>query len=181
MHNQLFTKYVSGRGQNEEGYVLFFTLLTLVLMAVAAATMISNTTLESGIVRNVSQRTLNFYSAESAAMEAGQRLEDEDDPLHLAAFNEVWLNDNTAPSADKLAAITTDWDLGGAGSGPFGAPGLTQNTAFATVRAGVAKSAELGMENESLLYEYTILGRTYDSTDPQVVLAMVEAGFLKRH
>lgn len=164
----------------EEGYVLFFTLLLLVIMAVAGATMIGNTIVESSIVRNASQRSINFYAAESAAMEAGQRLEDEDDPVHLAAFNELWLNDNTAAADEKFAALNTDWDLDADSGGPYADLGMMDNTAFTTVRAGVAKSAELGMENESLMYEYTILGRTYEPND-EVVLAMVECGFLKRH
>lgn len=165
---------------NESGYILFFTLMILVIMAVAGATMTGNTLLESTIVRNASQRTLNFYAAESAAMEAGQRLESEDDPVRLATYNEPWLNDNSASSSDKLAVITTDWDFDG--TEPDNAStGIMSNSAFTTVRVGVAKSAELGMENETLLYEYTMLGRTFEREDPTQVVAMVECGFLKRH
>jgi len=163
--------------KSEEGSVLFFTLLILVMMAVAGFTMIANSVLESNIVRNASSHTINFYAAESAAMEAAQKLDDEIDVVKLTTNNEDWLNPN-GPSDPKLSVLTTPWDFDG--SAPDTAePGSTPSTAFTTVRVGVAKSASLGMENPDLLYEYTVLGRYYDSGNNP--MAMIEAGFLKRY
>jgi Tfp pilus assembly protein PilX len=163
--------------KSEEGSVLFFTLLILVMMAVAGFTMIANSVLESNIVRNASSHTINFYAAESAAMEAAQKLDDEIDVVKLTTNNEDWLNPN-GPSDPKLSVLTTPWDYDG--SAPDTAePGSTPSTAFTTVRVGVAKSASLGMENPDLLYEYTVLGRYYDSGNNP--MAMIEAGFLKRY
>jgi len=161
----------------ENGSVLFFTLMILVMMAAAGFTMISNSMLESNIVRNVSSRTLNFYAAEAAAMEVAQMLQDEDDTHMLNTHNADWLNPNGA-SDPKLADITVPWDFDG--TAPDNAdPGSIANTAFTTVRVGVAKSASLGMENPDLLYEYAVLGRLYDLNNPatsadDVVLAMIE-------
>jgi len=163
--------------KNEEGSVLFFTLLILVLMAAAGFTMIANSVLESNIVRNASSHTINFYAAESAAMEAAQKLDDEIDLAKLTTNNDDWLNPN-GPSDPKLAVLTTAWDFDG--SAPDNAEaGSTPNTAFTTMRVGVATSASLGIENPDLLYEYTVLGRYYDSNNNP--MAMIEAGFLKRY
>ena len=169
---------------NEQGYVLFFTMMILVLMAVAGATMLSNSSIDSYIVRNNSERTLKFYEAESAVMEAGQRLEHFTDSIRLNGYDEPWLNDN-ASSSPKLAALSQSWSVYDPDSGSFSSEtaqeGLLPDTAFTAVRAGVAKSAELGMENESLLYEYVLVGRAFDRTDPSLVVASIEAGYLKRH
>jgi len=170
-------KQITQKLNSEEGSVLFFTLLILVMMAAAGFTMISNSVLESNIVRNASSRTINFYAAESAAMEAAQRIEDENDVVKLSTHNEDWLNPN-GPSDPKLADPTVPWDFDG--TAPDTAEsGSNPDTAFTSVRVGVAKSASLGMENPDLLYEYSVLGRYYDSNGNS--MAMIEAGFLKRY
>ena len=169
--------------KEEHGYVLFFTLMILVLMSIAGATMISNSNIDSIVVRNTSERTLNFYMAESAVMEAGQHLDHFYDPVRLNGYDQPWLNDNL--NSPPLALLDTTWTIYDPDSGAFttetAQEGTLENTAFTSLRAGVAKSAELGMENESLLYEYVLLGRAYDQNDPNVVVAEIEAGFLKRH
>ncbi len=171
-------KQIMQKLSSEEGSVLFFTLLILVMMAAAGFTMISNSVLESNIVRNASSRTINFYAAESAAMEAAQRIEDENDVVKLSTHNEDWLNPN-GPSDPKLADPAVTWDYDNLGGDDTAEAGSTPNTAFSAVRVGIAKSASLGMENPDLLYEYSVLGRYYDSNGNS--MAMIEAGFLKRY
>ncbi len=161
---------------HQDGSVLFFTLMILVIMAAAGLTMISNTVLESKIVRNASSRTLNFYAAEAAAMEAAQRLENETNVTRLNTHNAVWLNPN-GPSDPPLADFNQAWTL--SGSGQNAVFNAATNTAYTTVRVGVAKSASLGLENPDLLWEYSVLGRYYDSNNTPI--AMIEVGFKKRY
>lgn len=79
--------------QNEEGFVLVFALLIMAVLTVLGLMATNNTIIEMQIAGNEKLSKLTFYKAESAAYEAGQRLDDTEteDDLKVASTLLPWL------------------------------------------------------------------------------------------
>ena len=185
---------------NEEGSAIVIALIVLVMLTIIGTVSTSNTVFELQIVRNEAIYRRNFYRAESAIVEAAQRLETSGaaDLLPITTtFN--WLN--TAVNAPDLADMASwkdntdppDWiDPSGwtaLGWPPTGASksfvsnnmdnpaDLRNNTRYSAICNGIAAGSSLSMTNGSNLYAYSVYG-LFDSTADQG-RSLIKMGYYK--
>jgi hypothetical protein len=74
---------LTGRLNNDDGTVIITALLILMLLTFIAFTATHTTRVEKAIVRSEAVTEQTFYLAESGAMEAIQKMENQDDPNNL--------------------------------------------------------------------------------------------------
>jgi len=143
--------------KNQNGSVLALVLMVMVTILIIGITAIHDTAIEGKISRNSTIRSISFYRAEAAAREAIQLLENSDTPLtdlipgSGSAF--AWIQDvGFDVQADAGASAINS--------------GLVPNAQYLVVYDGFAEEGELGMEEDTHLYEYIIYGRGfYDVRD----------------
>lgn len=156
------------RINNERGVVLVVALLMMVALTIIGIAATSTTMLELQIAGNSKVSTMNFYTAESAALEGAQRLINEtSEAVLLPAIN------NSSQSADLVRSaaststgLTADKDnLDYDGDGNIDINDLSPSlmtVANATVGEvvtlnGVKSGSSLGMDT-SRVYDYTSYG-----------------------
>ncbi len=180
---------------NEEGSAIVMALIVLVMLTIIGVVSTSNTVFELQIVRNEAIYRRNFYRAESAIVEAAQRLETSSaaDLLPISTSYD-WLNN--ALGAPDLADISSwkdnadppnwidppNWPVDGFpksfASNNMDAPAdLRNNTRYAAICNGIAAGSSLSMTGGSNLYSYSIYG-LFDSTANQG-RSLIKMGYYK--
>jgi hypothetical protein len=147
----------SGRNQwikNEDGTVLVIALIILVFLTLIGITISATTEVEIQIAGNERLYKDNLYTAEAAAMECAQMMEE---------LGSVTLND---------IRDDTYWPGNGQASSIDG------NTTFIAVEEGVAEGTTLDM-TKTTLRSYSIYGRRYDAARPNRGRGIVRVGYRK--
>ena len=185
---------------NEEGSAIVMALIVLVMLTIIGTVSTSNTVFELQIVRNEAIYRRNFYRAESAIVEAAQRLETSA-PANLLPVTTTfsWLNnaldapdladmaswkDNSDPPIwiDPPAWTDPPWPATGASksfaSNNMDAPADTRNnTRYSVICNGIAGGSSLSLTNGSNLYSYSVYG-LFDSTADQG-RSLIKMGYYK--
>ena len=185
---------------NEEGSAIVIALIVLVMLTIIGTVSTSNTVFELQIVRNEAIYRRNFYSAESAIVEAAQRLETSG-PANLLPISTTfnWLNnaldapnlanmdswkDNADPPnwIDPPGWTNPPWPVTGASksfaSNNMDAPADPRNnTRYSVICNGIAGGSSLSMTNGTNLYSYSIYG-LFDSTANQG-RSLIKMGYYK--
>jgi hypothetical protein len=151
--------------RNEDGSVIVLALVMLVLLTIIGMSASSTSTIEVQIAGNAARAKQNLYSAEAAAMESVQLLEEENDFDNLIFPSPVyaWLNDDLGdipnPSTIPFQQVSA----------------TTGNPSYAAVFRGVTGATSLGVTSGSQLYTYDVYGIYSGNGVSQVVL-----GYKKR-
>ena len=180
---------------NEEGSAIVMAMIVLAMLTIIGIVSSSNTVFELQIVRNEAIYRRNFYRAESAIVEAAQRLETSSaaDLLPISTSYD-WLNN--ALGAPDLADIGSwkdgsdppvwidppNWTPDGFpksfASNNMDVPAdLRNNTRYAVICNGIAAGSSLSMTGGSNLYSYSIYG-LFDSTADQG-RSLIKMGYYK--
>ena len=161
---------------NEEGSAIVIALIILVLLTMIGITATDNTVIELQIVRNEAIYKQNFYRAESAVVELGQFMEDNN---LLATYD--WLT-GSATALDMEVVGNWDWTTPGTPNSQLSnnmddAGDANNNTAQAAISNGIAAGGSLDMTGTNL-YDYSVYG-LFDSTVGQG-RSMIMMGYRKR-
>lgn len=160
---------------NEEGSAIVIALIILVLLTMIGITATDNTVIELQIVRNEAIYKQNFYRAESAVVELGQIMEDNN---LLASYD--WLT-GSATALDMEVVGNWDWTPGTPNSqlsnNMDDAGDANNNTAQAAISNGISSGGSLDMTGTSL-YDYLVYG-LFNSTVGQG-RSMIMMGYRKR-
>ncbi len=173
---------------NEEGSAIVMALIVLAMLTIIGIVSTNDTVFELQIVRNEAMYRRNFYRAESAIVEAAQRLETSNAADSLPTTTSYkWLNNAVgAPDMEDMAswkdnADIPDWDDPTNWINPpwpqLASPSSPannmddpadnrNNTRYAALCNGIAAGSSLSMTNGSNLYSYSIYG-LFDSTADQ--------------
>jgi len=157
--------------KNEEGTVLVIALIILVFLTLIGISISVTTEVEIQIAGNERLYKNNLYTAEAAAMECAQKMEEEPS-LDPTAHNYIQplgsvtkadiLNDGYW---DDTVSQTVD-----ASVDPDG------NTRYLTVEEGVAEGTTLDM-TKTTLRSYTIYGRKFNAARPNLGRSIVKVGY----
>lgn len=170
--------------KNEEGSAIVIVLIILVTLTLIGVFATNTTVVELQIVRNEAVYKQNFYTAESAVIEAAQWLEDN---LTLANSTTLpWMiNDGTASSDYtnlinwRDSADPPNWSANVLKSPNLDdVADLQNNTCYAAVSHGIAAGSSLSMTSGSNLYDHSIYG-LFDSTTRQG-RSLIGMGYRKR-
>jgi len=172
---------------NEEGSAIVMALIVLAMLTIIGIVSTSDTVFDLQIVRNEAIYRRNFYRAESAIVEAGQRLEKSDagDSLPIST-SYTWLsNASTAPDLADMAswkdtADPPNWENRSEASNNMDDPADTSarnNTRYAVTCDGIAAGNSLSMTGGGNLYAYSIYG-LFDSTANQG-RSLIRMGYYK--
>ena len=159
---------------NEEGSAIVIALIILVLLTMIGIVSTDNTVIELQIVRNDAIYKQNFYRAESAVVELGQIMEDNN---LLASYD--WLTNKTA-ALDMEVVGNWNWAAGGnsqLSNNMDNAADVNNNTAQAAISNGIASGGSLDMTGTNL-YDYSVYG-LFNSTVGQG-RSMIMMGYRKR-
>ena len=189
---------------NEKGSAIVIALIVLVMLTIIGTVSTSNTVFELQIVRNEAIYRRNFYRAESAIVEAAQRLETSNaaDSLPISTpYN--WLN-NAVVAPDMYVYVgglavadmdswkqdtdppvwidppnwTPDGNTKSAASNNMDDPAdQRNNTRYTAICDGIAAGSSLSMTNGSNLYAYSVYG-LFDSTADQG-RSLIKMGYYK--
>jgi len=187
---------------NEEGSAIVMALIVLVMLTIIGTVSTSNTVFELQIVRNEAIYRRNFYRAESAIVEAAQRLETSgsSDLLPLTttykwlnaasgafvapdlADIDSWKNDTDPPSwVDPPNWIANGWPPDPAPksdvSNNMNPADNRNNTRYVAICDGIAAGSSLSMTGGSNLYAYSVYG-LFDSTADQG-RSLIKMGYYK--
>ena len=180
---------------NEEGSAIVMAMIVLAMLTIIGIVSSSNTVFELQIVRNEAIYRRNFYRAESAIVEAAQRLETSSaaDLLPIStSYN--WLNNALgAPDMEDMDSWKDDadppnwidppnWTPDGLpksfASNNMDAPAdLRNNTRYSVICNGIAAGSSLSMTGGSNLYSYSVYG-LFDSTADQG-RSLIKMGYYK--
>jgi hypothetical protein len=154
--------------KSEDGTVLVVALMILVFLTLIGITITATTEVEIQIAGNERLYKDNLYTAEAAAMECAQMMEE---------F--VSLDPTAHPFIKPLGSVTLDnirddsyWP------GNDQASGIDGNTSFIAVEEGVAEGTTLDM-TKTTLRSYSIYGRRYDTAQPNKGRGIVRVGYRK--
>lgn len=167
------------RSGGEDGFVLVLSLMVLVILTLLGISATKNSVIEVQIAGNDNMAKMLFYSAEAAAHEAAQRLENERDENRLKAARTpyVWLSE--AGNAETLLkGGDSHWtETVSEASKLSGANNVT--AALAALDYGVVKG-EQGNSlrlTETRVYFYKLLGRAVRDNQKKII----EIGYKKRY
>ncbi len=171
------------RKNDDAGFILVTTLLILVILSLIGIAGTRNSSVELQIAGNDKTIKETFYDAESAALESGGLLNNEDDPDELVATRTSipWLiaknNDGTDPVGyDNVA--TTWQDNSYDGTGVSGIDDGSQTVKLAAVDRGIlsgASASSLKITATSL-HGYRLFGYATKNNGWK----LIELGFKKR-
>lgn len=173
---------VYGALRNEEGsFVIFTTLMILVLMTLTgiAATRVAN--MEVTIAGNEIARNISVYEAEGGAVEAAMKIEAADDDDLRVANPSVnpdypgWMTFHSDISPGDMADLT-NWDFSGDADDNAAVSDFNGDVQFAVVDRGVAGGSSLIMTGGEQKREYQV----YGLTDTRGGRAFIEMGYRKR-
>ena len=180
---------------NEQGSAIVIALIVLVILTIIGIVSTSDTVFELQIVRNEAIYRRNFYRAESAIVESGQRLETSIPADSLPTTTTYkWLNNAVgAPDMENMGSWKDNADPPGWVDPPnWTADGFPKsdtsinmddpadnrnNTRYAAICNGIAAGSSLSMTNGSNLYSYSVYG-LFDSTANQG-RSLIKMGYYK--
>lgn len=163
---------------NEEGFILFTTLMILLLLTLTgiAATQTANT--EVTIAGNEAARNISTYSAEGGAVEAAMSIEamdDEDLKIVNNGNYPMWMTFHSSIDPGDMAD-SANWDFDDDGNDNASVSTFDDDAQFAVVDKGAASGSSLIMTSTEQKREYQVYGRS-DSSSGR---AMIEVGYRKR-
>lgn len=154
--------------KNEDGSVLVIALIIMVLLTLIGLSTNRTSSIEMQIAGNEMFYKRNLFTAEAAAMEAMQRLEEEDDLIeNPTAFliPENTVTDNDIRNANNWesgfpggtnAAVSSSLDGGG-------------NVRYVAVSMGIEPGIGLGLGG-SRVYSYKVFGRSGQYNGESIIL-----------
>ena len=151
---------------NEQGSAIILAVLILAVLTILGVSSTNTSTVELQIVRNERIYQQNFYKAESAVMEAAQRLELENDKANLRPAAKVWLVDVDT----HLEKITDFLDHDNASLID------AVNASYSANARGIVSGASLDMTSEHNMYGFKIFGYSRDNQGN----VFIEVGYKKR-
>ena len=183
---------------NEEGSAIVMALIVLAMLTIIGIVSTSDTVFELQIVRNEAMYRRNFYRAESAIVEAAQRLEESDvgDSLPFST-SYTWLN-NAVDAPTNMANMASwndsadnpnwsnppNWtvmpppgEISSASNNMDDPADNRNNTRYAALCNGIAARNSLSMTGGGNLYAYSIYG-LFDSTANQG-RSLIRMGYYK--
>lgn len=169
----------------QDGFVLILCMLMMVVLSIIGLSASTNTRIELQIAGNERIYVRNFYQAEAAAYEVGQRIFNEKDPDFLIAADNSpnqWLKKielKTDFLTDELNWEDTLGFLKG-GISTLVPDARVSKAAFDNDKMG-GSSGSLGESlktnsNNSVMHEYVALGRSQINNGSKII----EVGFRKR-
>lgn len=184
---------------NENGTALIITLFLLVLLTLLGMAATTTSTIEIKIADNERDYKVNFYKAESAALQAAVTMENENDPNKemkgfgptLGPSGENWLrsySDSNLPDMTDLSTWDDLTDTNKSGSWqpsqkntpppPLGGTDANGKivTAFAAKFIGIGPGDSLMMKPTDRKYSFVIYG--YSQTGDG--LALIEVGYKRK-
>lgn len=165
--------------RNEEGsFVLFTTLMILLLLTLTgiAATQTANT--EVSIAGNEADRSISTYNAEGGAVEAAMLISAmDDDDLKVVdnGLYPIWMSFHSDPALPDMTD-PANWDSDGDADDNAAVSAFDVNVQLAVVDKGVASGSSLIMTGGEQKREYQV----YGLSDSGSGRAMIEMGYRKR-
>ena len=156
---------------NENGSALLIAVMILALVAVMAATMSRNTTVELQIVRNDTEKRQQFYFAEAAAREAAQEIENQNAAVLADINNLTWVDQ---ADVDLATINLTDarWERSDVDTNPSGTP----QVAFTVVD----QTGPIDLSAQSNMHAYSILGVYNVTSGMKQGQVLIEIGYRRR-
>lgn len=153
--------------KSEDGSVLVIALIMMVLITLVGLSTNRTASIELQIAGNEKVFKQNLFTAEAAAMEAMQRLEEVDNLIENPAvflIPEDTVTDNDIRNADNWengfggtnAAVSTTLDGGG-------------NVRYVAVSMGIEPGSGLGLGG-SRIYSYKVFGRSSQNNGESIIL-----------
>ena len=170
--------------QEEGSFILFTTLMILVLLTLTGIAATKTATTEVSIAGNEAARNISTYSAEGGAVEAAMRIAERDDndlKITDSALNPNypdWMTYNNPNDMTDTVDMTdtANWDFDGDGADNAAVSAFDVNVQFAVVDKGGASGSSLIMTGGEQKREYQIYGRSDTSSGR----ALIELGYRKR-
>ena len=156
---------------DDEGSLLFLTVVLLFLVSILGISAINTSTGEVKIARNDYDYKNSFYKADAAVREAGHRVENET-PQNLQDrnFPLTWLSQTGTVDLTDMENFEPSVNCETSDINPDG------TTCVAAIEERIAVGASMDMMSESQVYEYTLYG--YENSNRGRVL--VQSGFKRR-
>jgi len=144
----------TGIMKNQDGSALILVMILLMIVSIIGISALDTTNTEIQIFHNEKIYQKNFYQAESAVMEAAQRIQTESniDEIRPVSTTKGWLVD---PSIDLEVLATF---LANAANSP-----ITANASYSANAKGIVSGASLDMTSDSNVYGFTIYGYSADN------------------
>jgi hypothetical protein len=164
---------ISGAFGSENGAALLVAMMILTLIAIMAMSLSRTTTIELQIVRNDTEKRLQFYLAEAAAREAAQEVENMAPPLLSDISAISWIN---ATELDLNAL-----DLYAAGN--LWIKSAVDETTAGTVEVGytvVDETGPIDLSAASNMHQYAIVGMYDVPNGMKQGQVLVEIGYRRR-
>jgi hypothetical protein len=158
---------------SENGSVLIVALIFLVLLTLMGVAATTTTNIELQIAHNEISAKNDFYSAEAAAMENIQELENAGDSIKSPG-GKTWLH------LESQLPIPGDIFDSGNWTDAVANPAVNSNNKqkYLTIFEGVVSGDSLDV-SKSRVYRYRVVGRGGDLASPTAGSAVVEMGFKK--
>lgn len=161
------------QSMNENGSVLIFTLLILILVTIAGISGLNTTDMEMVSSMNTVTHKQNLYAAEGATNQGARLLSNlADTPSSFVDTTYPWLQSTSGSHSDTAAMDDDLEDLRDSSTwtdptdaNPNNVFGIEANTTYRIMDFGVAMGGTLGLNAPSTIkHDYVVMGR-YNSTD----------------
>jgi Tfp pilus assembly protein PilX len=162
--------------ENEEGTVLVIALIILVFLTLIGISITVTTEVEIQIAGNERLYKNNLYTAEAAAMECAQKMEEEANLDPSAPGNEYIRP--LVPGVTKDNILDDSWWDNTVSQTVDDSVDPDGNTRFFAVEEGVAEGTTLDM-TKTTLRSYTIYGRKFNAARPNLGRSIVRIGYRK--
>ena len=177
----------SGFIENEEGFVLALSMMVLVVLTLLGISANRTSVTELQIARNDNIAKILFYQAEAAAHEAGQRLENENNPDYLnynRPMSPEWLSEPDV--LDSLIEGDEDvWKGRESEIWKKRESEILAGVEMAALDEGTAPGSSLkkGEEGVTNLHDFKLIGKAdyYDPMTGRTISKMIETGYRKRY
>lgn len=167
--------------QNQKGSVMALVLMIMVTILIVGIVATHDAVIEGRIARNYMIRKINFYRAEGAVREVQQILDEEPDADDLipadgtVAAPGTWLAHGDFFDAETNAVLD-DFPTYGSDSVQISAADA-HSMQYLAVFDGIAQESELGLEEETHLFNYILYGRGATTDNRQCI---IRTGYRKR-
>jgi Tfp pilus assembly protein PilX len=165
-------------GNQEGSFVLFTTLMILLLLTLLGVTMTRNASTEVTIAGNNLAHTISLYQAEGAAVEGAMKIEaapDSDLKQPTNSNYPTWLTYKDNIAAGALADVA-NWDFDGGLDDNAAVCDFNPNLQFAAIDKGYATGSSIVMGGGAQKRAYAI----YGLNDTMTGQAMVEVGYRRK-
>ena len=147
--------------QNQKGSVLLLALALLVLMTLAGLSALNTTTTEIQVAGNDRCFKQNLYRAESAIVEAAQRLSNDTAPhtnlLPGSGSSLSWVHANTG----TFIPLNDAWEYSGGSQNATRSSLFTDNeSGYTVVYNGITAGSSLDISDASIMRLYDIFSRS---------------------